>query len=92
MKNDSNESFFPRTQCTDHPCRLVKTVTVGFVSKLKNIKPFITVLLLLTAAPASWATNLADAYQDAQAHDPVLGAAEAGLEATEQLVPQYGDK
>ena len=66
----------------------VKIVTVEFVSKLKNIRLFITVIVLLIATPASWATNLSDAYLDAQDHDPVLGGAEAGLEATREIVPQ----
>jgi outer membrane protein len=34
------------------------------------------------------ATDLADAYADAKTHDPVLGAARAGLAATQQRVPQ----
>lgn len=59
-----------------------------FVSKLKNIRLFITVIVLFIATPASWATNLSDAYLDAQGHDPVLGGAEAGLEATREIVPQ----
>ncbi|MCZ6618659.1 MAG: TolC family outer membrane protein, partial [Gammaproteobacteria bacterium] len=55
---------------------------------MKNISLFITVLLLLTSTGTTWATNISDAYQDAINHDPVLGAAEAGLNATRQIVPQ----
>ena len=49
---------------------------------------------LLIAAPlwlwaqSAGATDLADAYGDAKSHDPVLGAARAGLAATQQRVPQ----
>lgn len=66
----------------------VKIVTVGLMSKLKNIRLFIIVLLLFTVTGASWATNLADAYEDALNHDPVLAGADAGLRATREIVPQ----
>ena len=56
------------------------------MSKLKNVRLFITVLLLFTVTGASWATNLADAYEDALNHDPVLAGADAGLRATREIV------
>lgn len=43
---------------------------------------------LLLSVSSAWATNLADAYNAAKSHDPVLGAARAGLDATKQIVPQ----
>ena len=46
-----------------------------------------SLLALVVIQPAS-ATNLSDAYADAKTNDPVLGAARAGLAATQQRVPQ----
>ncbi len=65
----------------------IKIVTVGFISKLKNVRLFITAFVLLTVQ-ASWATNLSDAYADAKEHDPVVAGAEAGLRATREIIPQ----
>lgn len=45
-------------------------------------------LLTLPLTQSANATDLADAYADAKANDPVLGAARAGLAATQQRVPQ----
>ncbi len=50
-------------------------------------------LIIFTFAFLLWthsagAANIADAYADAKAHDPVLGAARAGLSASAQRVPQ----
>lgn len=54
---------------------------------LKNIK-LIGALIALVFSQHIHATNLADAYQDAQSNDPVLGAARAGLDATQERIPQ----
>lgn len=47
----------------------------------------VAVLLCLRAVTAT-AVDIAGAYSDALENDPVLGAAEAGFEATRELVPQ----
>ena len=65
----------------------VKTLTVGFASKLKNVRLFIAVVVLIITQ-TSWATNLSDAYADAKGHDPVVAGAEAGLRATREIIPQ----
>ena len=49
---------------------------------------FLAGLLVLALSQNVGATDLADAYQDAQDNDPVVAAAKAGLEATQQLIPQ----
>ena len=49
---------------------------------------FLAGILVLSLATSAAATDLADAYQDAQNNDPVLGAAKAGLAATQQIAPQ----
>ena len=54
------------------------------------MKPYslIAVITFFLFAQSASATDLADAYADAIANDTVLGAARAGLEATQQIVPQ----
>lgn len=54
------------------------------------MKPFFifSALMLSLLMHSANATDLADAYADAKTHDPVLGAARAGLAATQQRVPQ----
>jgi len=49
---------------------------------------FLAGLVVLALSQNVGATDLADAYQDAQDNDPVVAAAKAGLEATQQLIPQ----
>ncbi len=52
-------------------------------------KPRLIIALLgLAWASAASATDILDAYRDAQSNDPVLGAARAGLDATQELIPQ----
>ena len=43
---------------------------------------------LAVIAPPTWSATLLEAYNDAKANDPVLGAAQAQLEANEEAVPQ----
>jgi outer membrane protein len=49
---------------------------------------FLAGIVMLALSHYAGATDLADAYQDAQDNDPVLGAAKAGLAATQQIIPQ----
>ncbi|MFP6814176.1 MAG: TolC family outer membrane protein [Pseudomonadales bacterium] len=53
-----------------------------------KIYRFLTGMFLLVLAQSVCATNIAEVYQDAQDNDPVLGAAKAGLAATQQRIPQ----
>ncbi len=45
-------------------------------------------LLFIGICGSAWAENLSDVYDAATDHDPVLGAARAGYEATREVVPQ----
>ena len=65
--------------------RLSRYKVAGAVLKT-NI--FLSGIVMLVLSHGAGATNLADAYRDAQNNDPVLGAAEAGLAATQQSIPQ----
>lgn len=49
---------------------------------------FLAGILMLVVSQSVGATDLVDAYQDARGSDPVLGAAKAGLAATQQSIPQ----
>ncbi|NIP13810.1 MAG: TolC family outer membrane protein [Pseudomonadales bacterium] len=53
-----------------------------------NKRRLIMALLGLAWSTAAGATDILEAYRDAQNNDPVLGAARAGLEATQELIPQ----
>lgn len=54
----------------------------------RAILKFFIICSLMLSGGSAWATNLADAYNAAKSHDPVLGAARAGLDATKQIIPQ----
>lgn len=49
---------------------------------------FLAGVAVLTLAQSVAATDLADAFRDAQDHDPVVAAAAAGLEAFQEAIPQ----
>jgi len=49
---------------------------------------FLAGAMALALSHYAGATDLADAYRDARDNDPVLAAARAGLEATQQRIPQ----
>jgi outer membrane protein len=53
-----------------------------------NKRRLIIALLGLVWSMAASAADILNAYRDAQNNDPVLGAARAGLEATQELIPQ----
>ena len=61
--------------------------TSGRAKALQAIGLTVLTLIGLSAMPAR-AADLAEAYQAALAHDPVLGAARAQLAANEEAIPQ----
>jgi outer membrane protein len=48
----------------------------------------LTLLGVSLASTPGWAASLLDAYNDAKANDPVLGAAQSQLKANEEAIPQ----
>jgi outer membrane protein len=67
--------------------RSLRPLRAGIPLPTATLAGVLSLLAVLVTAPAR-ATDIVDVYQAALGYDPVLKAAEAGLEATEEVVPQ----